>query len=500
MVAQKKRLKLTLRPDAVSPRFWPYLRSRTRHLLLWGGRDSTKSDFVALKLLLDCLELPYFKCVLVRRYLNTVGPSQVATLETVAKRWGLHHLFKWGVSPLGIWCRDNGNSFVPFGMDDMDKIKSLSNPTHAWYEEANQADGKKADVISTSLRSSVPGSYLQEIYTFNPDHSGDYTTFWLYQKFFDKTGHPHELTFSGQLAVDVSGQLVQVPYEVVHSTYHNNPWCPPERAATYEAYGTLDPLTGEMADEYRYHVWCLGQWATKRTGNEFYHKFQEKQVVKPTPYLPGLNIVQSWDANSLPYCAMFCAQTEPQPGGGILLRVFQEYAIKPPNSGIESTGQQFLKDRKARQWDGSAVYLTGDASLRNNKIGEQRGESVFKDVRAALAGFTDTDGQKIAGCLNAGSGDFWLKKNPGVDRRRNFVNALFEGKIPKCSIQVDPDCVLLINDWKMVQKAIDGKLKKRVYDAELDAWYEPIAHFSDIGDYYICTVLKAEYEAYRDGK
>ena len=38
---------IELYPNAVAPRFWPYLRSRARFLLLWGGRDSSKSDFVA---------------------------------------------------------------------------------------------------------------------------------------------------------------------------------------------------------------------------------------------------------------------------------------------------------------------------------------------------------------------------------------------------------------------------------------------------------------------
>lgn len=503
MVAQKKRLKLTVRPSAVSPAFLPYLRSQARHLLLWGGRDSTKSDFVALKLLLDAMQSPYFCCILIREKQNTIADSQIATLKKVATREGLLPYFRFPQGPsavLEVRCLLNENKFIGRGTDDMDRVKSVSDPTCVWYEEANQIDGADAEVVSTTLRTSRAGAVIQEIYTFNPDHGGDYTQFWLYKKFFSGTGNAHGHTFGGRLAVDVNGQLVQVPYQVVHSTYHNNPWCPPERAATYEKYGIIDPDTGEMADAYRYEVWCKGNWATKRTGNEFYHKFLEKRIASaPINYLPGANIVQSWDANSLPYCAMLCGQTE-RTATVTTLRIFKEYALRSPNSGFRSTGQQFLKDRQPLGYAQSSVYLTGDASMRNNKIGEQRGESPFKDVQAALQGFVDADGTRVPGCLRVDSADFWPRKNPGVDRRRDFINDLFEGKIAGCAVAIDPGCKLLINDLKQVQKGIDGKIKKRVYDADLDASYEEIGHMSDVFDYICCTLFKAEYEAYRAGR
>jgi hypothetical protein len=470
-------IELDVHPDCVNAAFWPYLPSRKRFSLFWGGRDSSKSDFVALRLLLNCLTLPYFKCVLVRNVFNTIAGSQVATLRKVAEREGIDHLFTWGVSPLGVKCQLNGNSFVPHGLDNPGKLKSLSDPTHAWYEEANQIAKADADVLSSSLRTSAPGAYLQEIYSFNPDHEGDYKTFWLWKKFFEATGHPNGLTFEGVLAIDVHGELVEMEYEVLHTTYADNRFCPTERAALYESYKLTDP--------YRHRVWAEGLWATKQTGNEFYPAFKRAQHVKPTAYLPGLPILQSWDANSLPYCAMLCAQQEAVPGG-LRIRIFQEYALRSPNSGLGTTARKFLLDRAANgnQWASSDVLLTGDASLRKRNTGDGN-QSDFKDVVA-----------NMLPALNTRSANLWPRFNTRVMASRDFVNLVLRGGLPGVSVQIDEACVELIADMELSQLGIDGIFKEMYNDKELGVRYQLRGHFADIVRYLLVTLLKAEYEAF----
>ncbi len=475
-------IELEVLPDAVNERFFPLLRYDGRFLLLWGGRDSSKSDFVALKLLLDCLLLPYFKCVLVRNVFNTIAESQVSTLRKVAEREGLSEFFFFGTSPLEIRCLLNGNKFVCRGMDNPDKLKSISDPTCAWYEEANQISQSDADVLSTTLRSSHPEAQIQEIFSFNPDHEGDYTTFWLWKKFFQATGHAGDLSFSGYLGSEVNGRLVRMPYVVLHTTYQDNRWAPPERAALYESYAATD--------DYRHKVWALGLWATKRTDNEFYAAFSRALHVKPTLYLPGVPILSSWDANALPYSHMLLCQPE-RVGEGLILRFFHEYALPPPRSGIANTGKQFLLDRAANGWSSSALFLTGDASLRNSKIGETRGESLFEDVQAA-----------VLPALHSGSADLWPKKNAGVMRRGDFINYLLRGGVPGVSVQIDPSVVRLIEDLEQVQKGVDGKVKTNFNDKELGASYQKLGHASDNFDYQIMShpLTAAAYEAFKNGR
>jgi hypothetical protein len=471
----QRKLRLVIGPKATAPRFRPYLRSRARHLHLWGGRDSTKSDFVALKLLLDCLEFPYFKCIMVREVQNTIADSQIATLEKVAIREGLAPYFDFRPTALEVRCKLNKNKFIGRGTDDMDRAKSVSDPTCVWYEEANQIAEADADVLSTSLRTSRPGALIQEIYSFNPDHKEDYKKFWIWKRFFEATGHPSDTTFDGHLAVDIDGQLVRQSYQVLHSTAQDNPWCPPERKATYKGY--------ELTDPYRYRVWWLGLWATKETGNEFYPAFKRAQHVKPTTYLPGLPILQSWDANSLPYCAMLCAQQEAVPGG-LHIRIFQEYALRSPNSGLGTTARKFLLDRAAKTWTSSDVLLTGDASLRKRNTGDGN-QSDFKDVVA-----------NMLPALNSRSVNLWPRFNTRVMASRDFVNFVLRGGLPGVTVQIDEACVELIADMELSQLGIDGIFKEMYNDKELGVRYQLRGHFADIVRYLFVTLLKAEYEAF----
>jgi hypothetical protein len=469
-------LAIDVQPGAVSPAFLPYLLSQARFRLFWGGRDGTKSDFDALDLMLQCLSLPYFKCILIRKVFNTIAESQVATLRKVAEREGLLPFFEFRAAPLMIKCTLNQNTFICRGLDDPARLKSVSDPTHAWYEEANQITEEEANYVSTSLRSSVAGAVIQEVYSFNPDHDGDYKNFWLWKKFFEATGNPAGLTFSGRLAVDVNGQLIEQTYEVVHTTYRDNPWCPPERAATYEAYAATD--------SYRHRVWALGLWATKQTGNEFYPAFSRAAHVRPTAYVPGATIMQSWDANSLPYCAMLCAQSIPQPGGGRQIRIFQEYALRSPNSGLGTTARKFLLDRAAKTWSNSDVLLTGDASLRKRNTGDGN-QSDFKDVVA-----------NMLPALNSQSAALWPIHNTRVGASRDFVNYVLRGGLPGVSVQIDERCVELIADLELSQLGVDGIFKEMYLDKELGVRYQLRGHFADVFRYLLVTLLRAEYAAF----
>ena len=485
-------IELQVDPDAVADWFYPLLENRDRYLLLWGGRDSTKSDGIALKLLLDAINLPYFKCLLLRKVADTVAGSQWATLKSVAEREGIDHLFFFGISPCVIKCLGNGNVFLARGLDKPKKLKSTKDPTCAWFEEGNEATEDDAEVVSTTLRTSKEGAVIQEIYTFNPDHPGDYKQFWLYKKFFSGTGHDHDLSFSGSLDTELDGETVRLPYTVAHATIRDNPWAPKERVAKYKSY--------ELTDPYRYRIWFQGLWATRETGNEFYPRFSRAAHVTPVAYVPGAAIWQSWDANSLPYCAMLCAQTTQDAQGRTVLGIFQEYALRSPNSGLKPTAKQFLKDRQRLGWQGSSVWLTGDGTMRNRKVGEER-ETTKNDVVATLSGgFTDADGLRVPGCLHGDSDSLWTRKNPGVDRRRDFMNYLLAGGFAHLRLLIDPACTELIADAELTQKGVDGKLKKKFDDKVLGVKYELRGHHTDCLDYLVCTVFKAEWEAFKDGR
>lgn len=93
---------------------------------LYGGRDSGKSRFIASVMVLACMELPYFRCVLVRKVFNTIKESQWQLIKDVVEEWGLTEFFTFRQAPLEIHC-ENGNKFICRGMDEPGKLKSISN-------------------------------------------------------------------------------------------------------------------------------------------------------------------------------------------------------------------------------------------------------------------------------------------------------------------------------------------------------------------------------------
>ena len=463
-------LELDIAEDAVNERFLPYLSDESRFLLFWGGRDSSKSDFVAFKLLIDCLTQSYFKFVLVRKIYDTVKESQYATIKAVAEREGLSQYFFFGASPLEIRCLVNGNKFICRGMDNPDKLKSIKDPTGAWYEEANQIEEADFDVLSTSLRTShdVP---IQEIFTFNPDHGGDYKKFWIYKRFFDGTGNPNGLTFEGTTEVVVkqkNGQdvTVYVPYKVMHSTYVDNRWAPLDRVARYESYKTTN--------SYKHKVWAQGLWATKKTGAEFYSSFQRETHVKPCPFVEGNNIIHlSYDFNSLPYMTQLGIQVlRDEKTLKTQVRFFKEWCFRPPNNRAADVTYAFAQEFQNR---GIAVYYYGDASGKN-RIPGKGDERAYDDIEDNLFkyGFLHNTSKRVA------------RRNMNVLKRRDFINDLLDGKKwPDIQIIIDESCQELINDLEGQKMDMYGKVKERVKDKTLEIEYEKYGHTGDAFDYFL---------------
>lgn len=249
-------------------------------------------------------------------------------------------------------------------------------------------------------------------------------------------------------------------------------------------------LQMKLVNPIHYERFVSGNWDVKEsTGNEFYTDFNRARHVKDTPYVPGLPILTSWDANALPYSHMLCCQPQPTPTG-VVLRFFAEYALAPPRSGLKNTAAQFLLDRKAFGWGSSSVFLTGDSTLRNRKIGEESG-SLFDDVVSYTLP-----------ALHGSSTDLWLRKNPNVLRRGDFLNAVLRGAVPGLSIQIDPSLTYLIADLEQVQKGVEGKVKPKVKDKVLGASYEKLGHASDNWDYTILShpAGAAAYEQFKAGR
>lgn len=222
-------MQVTIPREAFNPLFRPYLTDNThRYLILYGGAGSGKSVFAVQRFLYRLLTLSLCNILVVRAVAATNRDSTYALFRQVISRWGLSELFSCKDSDLRISCA-NGNSVIFKGLDDTEKLKSITFPkgelTDIWIEEASEILEEDFNQLDVRLRGK--GAHKQMVLTFNPVS----VLHWLKLRFFDRKD-PRAL--------------------VLKSTYKDNQFLDEDYKRTLEGYKDTDP--------YYYSVYCLGEW------------------------------------------------------------------------------------------------------------------------------------------------------------------------------------------------------------------------------------------------
>jgi phage terminase large subunit len=395
---------------------------------LWGGRDSGKSRHIVQQLIYDCLRLPYFRCVLVRKVFNTIKESQWQLIKDVCEEWGVDHLFSFKQSPLEIICI-NGNKFICRGMDEPGKLKSIANPSHCWCEEGNQLEKDDFVIIMTSLRYNQ--GRVKVWFSFNPEYEGDYKEFWLYAIFFKKYEHLlyKQRIFVGQWQIKLpmyqfKERIINFTYRSTWTTYKDNRYCKHERAAFLEELKILDP--------YWYKVFTQGYWGNRIVSDPYCYCFNEEKHVGSTYLDQNKELYLSFDFNVNPItCGVYQHDEYDN-----WIRVIE--AIKLDNSDI----YKLCDHIKAKYW-GYVMIVTGDATGRNTSALVQDGINYYSIIKTELG---LVDGQMRQPTIN-----------PPVRENRVLVNAcLF-----KLNILMDEQhCAPLIFDCKNVSVTDLGDIDK----------------------------------------
>lgn len=224
--------------EAFNPAYLPLLREEdSRYLVLYGGAGSGKSQFAVQRLLVRLMERPGRNLLVARAVAATHRDSTYALFKQVIGRWGLGRVFRCVDSELRIFCR-NGSSVVFKGLDDPEKLKSITFPggelTDIWIEEATELSEGQFNQLDLRLRGR--GLKKQMTLTFNPVSS----MHWLKRRFFDR----------------------QDPRaKVLKTTYRDNLFLDEDYRRTLEGYRESDP--------YYYQVYCLGEWGV--LGKSVFH-------------------------------------------------------------------------------------------------------------------------------------------------------------------------------------------------------------------------------------
>lgn len=350
----------------INEAFFPLWNNQDRYLLLWGGRGSSKSDFTAKKLIKDCLAASYFRCILIRDTYATIKDSQYQTIKDIVSDWGLSSLFTFKENPLEIKCV-NGNTFLARGCDDVDKIKSIKDPTTAWYEEGNDIAMDDFLTISSSIRT-TKADFLQEIITFNPETEGKPEEHWLNQIFLkernDKLIHD---------AIEIklpSGIILRTPFTAHHSTYTDNRWCSPQFIAFLEQLRTIDP--------YYYDVYCKGIWGLKTGKNPWVNHYDPKKHESTLITInPNRTLKIAIDFNLEPFGVIF--KHVWRDAAGHHDHTVDEAAIE--NGSIDKM-IQYIGDNFTRYL--TTCQLTGDFQGDQERINHPQRYSYFKQLQQGL--------------------------------------------------------------------------------------------------------------------
>lgn len=196
---------------------------RGNYLVLYGGAGSGKSWMAAQKLVKRCIQTPGERFLVARKVARTLRHSCFKLLGDTLRRYELTRLVKVNQTDMHM-AFPNGSEIIHAGLDDVEKLKSLADPTGIWIEEATEVSEEDFVQLDLRVRGRTP-TYKQVMLSFNPISS----MHWLKQRFVDDP---------------LPGSLV------IHTTHRDNPYAGPEYA---------QKLAG-IRDERLRAVYERGEW------------------------------------------------------------------------------------------------------------------------------------------------------------------------------------------------------------------------------------------------
>lgn len=451
-------------PELINDRFIPLIDNQDRYLILWGGRGSSKSDAIAKKLIYRCLFSKYFRYMLIRNNYNSIKDSSYQNIKDIITDLGLNQFFEFKLQPLEIQCV-NGNKFIARGCDDTTKLKSVKDPTGAWFEEDIPSEDDFI-TITTSIRTQK-ADYLQEIFTINPEVEGNYEDNWFWQRYFKGRA---EKNFRDKTLIEIGSEKVELTYTSHHSTYHDNKWLPVEFKAFLESMRTANP--------YYYTIYCLGEWGNKITGGRFYRAFDRAKNTTTTTYDWHKPLHVSFDFNVRPYMSVSLWQVI-----GLKAVQVDEIVGKEPMNYTAGVCREIIRRYPGHQ---SGMFVYGDPSgFHDDTRSNEEDHNDFGIIAGELRQYTPS--------IRVPS------SAPSIVSRGNFINQIFATNQGGCSIEINEKCSYSIMDLVYLKEAADGTKHKEKGKGEDGVMSEKYGHFSDGMDYFITEVFRTQYNNYLSG-
>ncbi len=226
-------MKIQVHKNIFNSVYLPYLEDfSTRFIVFYGGAGSGKSHFIAQRLVYKGLK-SVRKVLVLRKVNRTTKASTFQLLLDTISQFGVYNMCSINRTDFTITL-PNGTQFLCMGLDDPEKIKSITGLTDAWLEEATEFT--MDDFSQVNLRIRDPKAKDQQvILSFNPVSKAN----WCYLQFF--ADNPELEEFRKNVVI-------------VHTNYLDNPHLPKEYVETL--------LQMKKTNEVYYKIYALGEFGS----------------------------------------------------------------------------------------------------------------------------------------------------------------------------------------------------------------------------------------------
>ena len=220
-------IKLNLSRSLFNDTYFPYLFDYShRYEVYYRGAGSGKSVFIAQKIICKACTSKR-KVLIIRKYATTLKDSVFQLIIDQLKKWKIYRFCKVNMSTYTITL-PNESVLLFKGLDDPEKIKSITDITDIWCEECSELSLDEFTQLDLRLR--AQSGNLQIFVSFNPVSKQNF----VYQKWF-ANGTPDN-TF------------------VLHTTYKDNKFLPKEY---------IDALLEKQKSNPTYYkIYALGEFCT----------------------------------------------------------------------------------------------------------------------------------------------------------------------------------------------------------------------------------------------
>lgn len=160
--------------NQIAPSFYTTFNSHKTHQIYKGGRGSTKTSMISLKIVYNCLCENNCSVVVLRKHQNQLRKSVYKEIKRACTRLGLVENIHYTstVSPMEIKFLRNDNTIYFAGGDDFEAVKGTIDENKlikiVWFEETTGWDNSEDidQIVATFTRGN--NDWFMALYSYNP--------------------------------------------------------------------------------------------------------------------------------------------------------------------------------------------------------------------------------------------------------------------------------------------------------------------------------------------